>query len=123
MWVKITCCNSFISSFNKKFLFTIFLYWSRLIPVHWLLSIEGHNLLLFSSFSWKGDTTPLALVLAHVLVRRCRPTKGYNILLLFSFSWKGATTHLALVLAHVLVHRCRPTEGYNLLSFPSSCTS
>ena len=38
--------------------------------------------LLVFSYYWKGATTPLALVLADVLVRRCRPTEGYNLLFL-----------------------------------------
>ena len=122
MWVKTTSCNSSLSSFNKKLLFTIFLYWSSLIPVRRLLRAEGYKLLSFSSFSWKGATTPLALVLADVLVHRCQPIEGYNLLSFSSFSWKVATTRLALVLADVLVHRCWPIEGYNLLFLHPSTT-
>ena len=66
MWVKATCCNSSLSSFNKKLSFTIFLYWFSLIPVRRLLPAKGYNILSFSSFSWKGATTALALVLADV---------------------------------------------------------
>ena len=46
----------------------MFLYWCILIPVRRLLHVEGFNVLSFSSFAWKGATTPLALVLAEVLV-------------------------------------------------------
>ena len=109
--------------FNKKLIFTIFLYWCSLIPVHSLLPAKGYNLLSFSSFSWKGATTPLALVLAnHLLVCRCWPTECSNLHSFSSCYWKGATTPLALVLANVLVHRCRPTEGYNLLFLPPGTT-
>ena len=66
MWVKNTCCNSSLSYFNQKLLFTMFLYWCSLIPVCRLQSAEGYNLLSFSSFSQKGATNPLALVLADV---------------------------------------------------------
>ena len=74
MWVKTTCYNSSLYSFDKKLLFTIFLYWCSLIPVRRLLPAEGNNLLSFSSFSWKGAAIPLDLVLADVLVHRCLPT-------------------------------------------------
>jgi len=50
---------------------TIFMYWCSLIPIRRLLLAEGYNLLSFSRLSWKGATTPLALVLAELLVRRC----------------------------------------------------
>ena len=44
--------------------------------------LKYSNLYLFSSCYQKGATTPLALVLADVLVCRRRPTKGYNLLFL-----------------------------------------
>ena len=65
---------------NKKLPFTIFLYWCNLIPVRILLPTEGYNLLSFSSFSWKGATTLLALLLSKILVHRCWPTEGYYLL-------------------------------------------
>ena len=108
MWVKTTCCKSSLSSFNKKLHFTIFLYWCSLIPVHRLLPAQGYNILSFSSFSWKGATTPLALVLADVLVRRCEPTECSSLHSFSSSYWKGATTPLALVLAKILVRRHWP---------------
>jgi len=80
MWVKATYYNLSLSSFNKKLLFTMVLYWCNLIPVCQLLPAEGYNLLLVLQTPYKGATTPFALVLADVLVRRYSLTKGYNLL-------------------------------------------
>ena len=52
------------------------------LPVCRLQPAESYNPLLFSRLSWKGATTPLALALAKILVRRCWPTEGYNLLFL-----------------------------------------
>jgi hypothetical protein len=68
---------SSLSSFNnKKIMFTI-LYWCRLIPVRRLLPAEGYNLLSFSSFYWKGATTPLVPVSAG----RLQLLKGLTLIL------------------------------------------
>jgi len=64
------------------------LYWCSPLPVRRLQPAESYNPLSFFSFSWKGATTPLALVLAKILVRRCWPTEGYNLLFL-----PGTTFH------------------------------
>lgn len=80
MWVKTTRCNSSLSSFNEKLLFTK--YWCSPLPVHNMQPTKSYNPLSFSSFSWKRATTPLALALAKILVHRCYPTKGYNLLFL-----------------------------------------
>jgi len=59
------------------------MYWCSPLPVRRLQPAESYNSLSFSSFSWKGATTPsLALALAKILVRRCWPTEGYNLLFL-----------------------------------------
>ena len=50
------------------------MYWCSPLPVRRLQPVESYNSLSFSSFSWKGATTPsLALALAKILVRRCWP--------------------------------------------------
>ena len=64
------------------------MYWCSALPVCRLQPAESYNPLSFSSFSWKGVTTPLALVLAKILVGRCRPTEGYSLLFLL-----GKTFH------------------------------
>ena len=86
MWVKTTCCNSSLSSFKLETSFTM--YQCSPLPVRRLQPTESYNPLSFSSFSWKGATTPLALALAKILVRRCWPTEGYNLLFL-----PGTTFH------------------------------
>ena len=86
MWVKTTCCNSSLSSFqletSLQYIGAVFLPVCRLQPT------ESYNPLSFSKLSWKGATTPLALALAKILVRRCWPTEGYNLLFL-----PGTTFH------------------------------
>jgi len=64
------------------------LYWCSLLPVHRLLPAESYNPLSFSSFSWKGATTPLVLVLVEILVCRLLPAEDYNLLFL-----PGTTFH------------------------------
>ena len=46
------------------------------------------QLSLILQLSWKGATTPFALALAKILVRRCWPTEGYNL-----FFLPGTTFH------------------------------
>jgi len=64
------------------------MYWCSPLPICRLQPAESYNPLLFSSFSWKGDTTPFALALAKILVRRCWPIEGYYLLFL-----PGTTFH------------------------------
>ena len=71
------------------------LYQCSPLPVRRLQPTESYNPLLFSSFSSKGATTPLALALAKILVRRCQPTEGYNLLFL-----PGTTFHKFLDQIH-----------------------
>ena len=40
------------------------MYWRRLIPARRHPPAEGHNLLSFTSLSWKGATTPCSRLLA-----------------------------------------------------------
>ena len=60
------------------------MYWCSPLPARRLQPVESYNPLSFSSFFWKGSTTPFALVLAKILVCRCRPTL---------FSPPGTTFH------------------------------
>ena len=78
MWVKTTCCNMSLSSFNYKLLLTIVLVQS-FTSTQAATCRELQPSFVFS-FSWKGATTPLALALVKILVRRCWPTEGYNLL-------------------------------------------
>ena len=83
MWVKTTCYNLFLSSFNKKL----------------LLQCTGAVLYQHAGYNLQRATTLLAFVLADPFTSTQVPT--YR-MLLYSFSscqWKGATTPLALVLA------------------------
>ena len=47
------------------------MYWCSPLPVRRLQPAESYNPISFSSFSWMGATTHLALVVAKILVRRC----------------------------------------------------
>ena len=78
----------FVSIFSLIRNFFFQLYWCSPLPVRRMQPAESYNPLSFSSFSWKGATTPLALALAKILVRRCWPTEGYNLLFL-----PGTTFH------------------------------
>ncbi len=72
----------FVSIFSLIRNLFLQLYWCSPLPIHKLQPVESYNPLSFSSFSWKGATTPLALALAKILVRRCWPIEGYNLLFL-----------------------------------------
>ena len=64
------------------------MYWRRLIPACRHPPVEGYNLLLFTSLSWKGATTP-ALVYQPLLEGGHYPLLSFT-----SYHWKGATTPL-----------------------------
>ena len=77
------------------------MYWRRLIPARRHQPPEGYNLLLFTSLSWKGATTPCSCLPASLGRELLPPTLIYQPLLegsyypLLSFTsyhWKGATT-------------------------------
>ena len=101
MWVKTTCRNSSLSSFNKKLLFTIVL-------VQYYTSTQA-------STCRRLQPSQLLYQPIHLLVCRRRPTEGSNLHSFSSCSWKGATTPWLLYWPIcLLVSRCWPTELYNL---------
>ena len=79
MWVKTTCCNSSLSSFQlENFFYNILL--------QYFYQYAGCNLQRATTLSRflasprRELQPPLALALAKILVRRCWPTEGYNLL-------------------------------------------
>ena len=86
MWVKPPAAICFYLPLIRNFFYNVLV--QSFTSTQAATCRELQPSLSFSSFSWKGATTPLALALAKILVRRCWPTEGYNLLFL-----PGTTFH------------------------------
>ena len=86
MWVKTTCCNSSLSFLKLET--SVYNVLVQSFTSTQAATCRELQLSLVFQLSWKGATTPLALALAKILVRRCWPTEGYNLLFLL-----GTTFH------------------------------
>ena len=72
MWVKTTCCNMSLSSFNLETSFTMILYWCSPLPVRRLQPAESYNSLSFSfsSLLLEGSYNPLLLFIKHQMINK-----------------------------------------------------
>jgi hypothetical protein len=80
MWVKTTCCNSSLSFLKLET--SVYNVLVQSFTSTQAATCRELQLSLVFQLSWKGATTPFALALAKILVRRFWPTEGYNLLFL-----------------------------------------
>ena len=117
MWVKTTCCNSSLSSFNKKLIFTIFCIGALLYQYIGFYLQKATTFPRFPDSPGRELQPPQLLYQPiHLLVCRHRPTEGSNLHLFSSYSWKGATTPQLLYWPICLLVR-RPSLQNSMIFF------
>ena len=96
------CCCPCLQYLLYGTLFTT-LFWCRIISIHKTLPAEGYNLLLFSSYYWKGAPTPCShlpatpgrdLLPLDLIYQPLLEGSYYPLISFTSYHWKGATTPL-----------------------------